>query len=59
MRLSRTAAISITIPIARNRLVRTGIVPLAGYAGLSTVGPVVSPRAFDARLSKRHLSRHG
>jgi hypothetical protein len=59
MRLSWTAAISMTIPERPKSLGSNGVLALAGSVGLGLAGAVGFPRPFDARSSKRHLSRHG
>src|SRR3984957_21178938 len=59
MRLSWTAAISMTIPERPKSLGPNVVLTLAGSVGLGLVVAVGFPRPFDARSSTRHLSRHG
>jgi hypothetical protein len=48
-----------TIPERPKSLGSNGVLALASSVGLGLAGAVGFARPFDARSSKRHLSRHG
>src|ERR1700733_16170397 len=59
MKLSWTAAISMTIPERPKSLGPNRVLTLAASVGRDLGGAVVSSGLFDARSSKGHLSPHG